>query len=326
MIRVSVIVPVYNTEKYLARCLDALVGQTLSSLEIIAVDDGSTDDSPRILETYADRFPNRIRVIHKENGGQASARNIGIREAAGEYVGFADSDDCVEIELFEKLLQAAEKSAADYAECKFHFVREYKDGSIQELTPRGRIREHNDNRDMFIDPQVSPWNKIYRRSILTDNEIFFPEGIIYEDTSFYIKAIPYLKNTAAIDDRLVYYYLREESTMNRNKSLKVGDIFKVFSDILDFYRDRKLFDKYHDELEYFCVKTALCSSMSRIGRVSDKQLENRFLDTTFSFIREQFPEYKRNKYFTGKIGMYIKLVNRGNAKIIDKILARKMKG
>ena len=87
-----------------------------------------------------------------------------------------------------------------------------------------------------------------------------------------------------------------------------------------------LTDKYHDELEYFCVKTALCSSMSRIGRVSDKQLENRFLDTTFSFIREQFPEYKRNKYFTGKIGMYIKLVNRGNAKIIDKILARKMKG
>ncbi len=107
---------------------------------------------------------------------------------------------------------------------------------------------------MFIDPQVSPWNKLYLREILLRPGLDFPEGLIYEDTSFYIKTIPYVLKSAYLDERLVYYFLRNTSTMNVNKNKKVADIFCVLQDILDFYRRYGFYEQFEKELEYFCTK------------------------------------------------------------------------
>lgn len=322
--KVSIIVPVYNTEKYLARCLDALVNQTLDNIEIIAVNDGSTDKSPDILKEYAEKYA-CIRVLDKKNGGQATARNLGIRESRGEYIGFADSDDYVDTTMFEKMYSLAKEKECDMVECYFHYLME-TDGEPKTLQPRGRVREYKNQQDMLIDPQVSPWNKLYRREILMQPGIYFPEGLIYEDTAFYIKTIPYVKKAAYLDEQLVYYFLRGNSTMNANKSRKVGNIFPVLEDILTFYKKYGFYELYAKELEYFCVKIVLCSSLSRIGRVTDKKLENELLDESFAFIRKYFPHYKKNPYFKGKIGIYIKNVNRGNSKYLGRILGRLMKG
>lgn len=324
MPKVSIIMPVYNTEKYLRRSLEALVNQTLKDIEIIAVNDGSTDQSLDILNEYAERY-SCIRVLSKENGGQATARNLGIRECRGEYVGFADSDDYVDTTMFEKMYRLAKEKDCDMVECYFHFVEE-AENRTRELPPRGRVREYTSQKDMLLDPQVSPWNKMYRREILLEPDVVFPEGLIYEDTAFYIKTIPYVKKSAYLDEQLVYYFLRGNSTINANKSLKVGNIFPVLENILQFYKKYDFYEEYKAELEYFCVKIVYCSNFSRIGRVTDKKIAENLLDQSFAFVRKYFPEYKKNTYFNGKIGFYIKHVNRTNSRLLAFVLAHVMKG
>jgi glycosyltransferase involved in cell wall biosynthesis len=328
---VSIVVPVYNTEKYLRRCLDALVHQTIphSELEIIAVNDGSTDSSPEILKEYENKYPELVRVFNKTNGGQATARNLGIRMAKGEYIGFADSDDYVETTMFDKLWSLARMQDADLVECHYHSMLEIpsEDGSFptyKEIGTRGTICAHDDVRELFLNPQVSPWNKLYKKSVLIDNDVFFPEGMIYEDTSFYIKSLPFITKHAYLDEKLVYYSVRQSSTMTKNLGAKVGDIFKVLDDITDFYHRKGIFTQYKDELEYFCVKIAFCSNFSRIGRVPNGYLRRELFTKTFGFVNKNFPDYRKNKYFAGKIGMYIKSVAKWNcgpyAYILSKIM------
>ncbi|MCR4903454.1 MAG: glycosyltransferase [Butyrivibrio sp.] len=326
MAKVSIIVPVYNTAEYLKRSMDALVGQSLEDIEIIIVNDGSTDSSMDILNEYAERFPKKVRIIVKENGGQGSARNLGIKSATGDYIGFADSDDYVDIDMFRAMYQKAVEENADIVECSFHFVLEKENGEIKDLPPRGTVKQHPDNRDMFMNPQVSPWNKLYKRQILQDNNIIFPEGLIYEDTSFYIKSIPYISKMSYVDEKYVYYFLRSKSTMNANTGKRVENIFDVVDDMVSFYKEKGFYDQYKEELEYFCVKILLCSSLSRIGRIKDRELEDRLLDRTFVYIKEKFPNYKENRFFTGKIGIYIKNIRRIYAKPIGRVLGKVMKG
>ena len=325
MAKVSVIVPVYNTEKYLRRCLDTLVNQTLQDLEIVLINDGSTDGSPVILQEYAEKYPDKIVLLEKENGGQATARNLGIRKCTGTYVGFVDSDDYVDLTMFETLLLTAEQNECDMVECHYHYVEETERGS-RELATRGNIRQYKNQKDMFINPMTCPWNKLIKRELLLQEGLEFPEGLIYEDTAFCIKVIPYIKKEIYVDKPLIYYILRGSSTMNANKSRKVADIFPVLENILTFYRDKGFYDEYKEELEYFCVKILLCSSLSRIGRVTDKVLQDELLDQTFAFIKNYFPEYKKNSYFSGKIGWYIKLINRKCSRPISKVLGFVMKG
>ena len=227
--------------------------------------------------------------------------------------------------MYEKMYSLAKQKDADLVECHYHYLQE-TEGKLIELKTRGNIREYKNQKDMFIDPQVSPWNKLYRREALTESGITFPEGLIYEDTAFYIKTISAIKRTVYLDEHLVYYFLRGNSTMNANKSRKVADIFAVLQDILDYYRSHQLYEEYANELEYFCVKILLCSSLSRIGRVVDKDLENQLLDKTFAMIQENFPQYKNNPYFAGKIGIYIKMMNRTISKPVGRLLGKTMKG
>jgi hypothetical protein len=179
---------------------------------------------------------------------------------------------------------------------------------------------------MFLNPQVSPWNKLYRREILMHPGVDFPEGLIYEDTAFYIKTIPYIKKEKYVDEHFVNYFLRGNSTMNANKSKKVGNIFPVLENILSFYQINHFYETYREELEYFCVKILLCSSLSRIGRIPDKKIAKELYNLTFSFIKDNFPDYKHNRYFRGKIGIYCRLVNRTNCKYIGKALGHVMRG
>ncbi len=324
-IRVSVIVPVYNTEKYLKRCLDSLVGQTLQELEILLVDDGSTDGSVAIMEQYGREYPDRVKVIHKENGGQATARNLGIRESRGAYIGFVDSDDYVDTAMFETMVKTAEAENCDMVECSYRYVEERESGS-RELPVRGNIRQYKDKKDMFIDPMTCPWNKLIRREILLYAGMDFPEGLIYEDTAFCIKLIPFIEKEKYVDQPFVTYILRESSTMNANKSRKVADIFAVLQNILDFYQKNNFYEEYKAELEYFCVKILMCSSLSRIGRVPDRTLQGELLNQTFAFIAQNFPGYKKNPYFTHRIGCYIRSVRRWNSRGIAILLGKIMKG
>lgn len=257
---------------------------------------------------------------------------MGIELARGEYIGFADSDDYVDKSMFEKMLNLAKKEDADIVECHYHSMLETNridergEPLYKEIGTRGTITKRDSVRDLFLDPQVSPWNKLYKREVLIDGNVRFPEGMIYEDTSFYIKSLPFVKKQSFLDEKLVYYSVRQKSTMTSNLNSKVGDIFKVLDDIVEFYRKNRFFNDYKDELEYFCVKIAFCSNVSRIGRVESVALRKELFDRTFKFVNRNFPDYKRNKYFKGKTGLYIKSVNRLNIGIYARVLSKVMIG
>ena len=175
MKKVSVIVPVYNTEQYLKKCIESLLNQTLEEIEIVIVNDGSTDHSKQILEEYANNYKDKVKLFSKENGGQASARNLALKNCEGKYIGFLDSDDYVKPEMFEKLYKKAEAEILDYVGCGYMDFT-YKEGKqvvLKEYTGQKVCRS---NREMFRDSLVSPFINFYKSSVIKEAKAFFPEG------------------------------------------------------------------------------------------------------------------------------------------------------
>lgn len=216
--KISVIIPVYNVEKYLRQCLDSVVNQTIRDIEIICVNDGSTDSSSRILEEYSSK-DNRIIVINQENSGQSVARNNGLKVAAGEYIAFLDSDDYMEPDLCETAYQKALLTGADITMFFFDtFGEDYMNVSAIDTIPdddiviRGRkIDAVNDNNNVI-------WNMLYKRSFIEKNNIFFLEKTLYEDVHFTIKCACLCNRIAVIRKRLVHYRVGSGCTTDKKQS------------------------------------------------------------------------------------------------------------
>lgn len=214
--KVSIIIPVYNCEKFLQKCLDSIVNQTLQEIEIICINDGSTDNSGRILEEYNDK---RIKIINKENGGQSSARNIGIDIAKGEYIGFVDSDDWVDLDFFEKLYSAAKKYDTDIA--AGGIIRLHKFNKKYQLKFDKEIIA-SDFREKLLVCDVPDksyvWNKIYRLNKIKQYNLKFIEGKIFEDVVFTPQVLYNLNTLVTVPDIYYYYWRRSGSTVTlRNK-------------------------------------------------------------------------------------------------------------
>lgn len=292
-IKVSVVVPIYNAQKYLKDCIDSLVNQTLEEIEIILVNDGSTDSSLEIMKEYEQKNPEKIVCINKENGGQASARNVGIAKSRGAYIGFVDADDYVHIKMFQQLYEGTKKESVDMVTCDYEYI-DY--ASNKKLTQYAKVHKIENKREMFIDPLVSPWNKLYRKQILMDTGVMFREGCVYEDTAFYMKLIPYIETSNFINEKFVYHYKHVSSTMNGVQTIKVADIFTILEDIYEYYKEQGFLEEYKEELEYFTVKLLLCSSFERITCVGDRCLRNELIKKTWNMIEESYPEYRNNNY------------------------------
>lgn len=224
-IKLSIIVPVYNVEEYLNRCIDSLLKQTLKEIEIILVDDGSTDSSPQICDEYEKNNSN-IKVLHLENGGPARARNKGIEIATGEYIGFADSDDYCHPEQFEKLYQNAKDNNSDIAMCSF-FVDSVKglEPIIIPFQPLYNSNEEVKNKVIrcfygeYVHGLNSLWIKIFRRSLLNDNNIRMDETLRRaEDKWFIFEALKVSDVFSYIKDNLYYYYQNESSIMHNSQN------------------------------------------------------------------------------------------------------------
>lgn len=323
---VSIIVPIYNMEKYLRDCLDTIVNQTLDSFEVILVDDGSTDLSAEIMKEYQEKFPKLVRCFHKENGGQATARNLGIRESRGTYIGFVDADDSVDLEMYEKMHALAKEKDLDLVECAYRFVKVENGGEV-ELKTYGHVRKYTSQRDMFVDSLVSPWNKLYRGALLREHAVDFPEGYIYEDTAFFVKAIPYITKWDFIDKPYVKHFQRANSTMTGNRSLRVANIFPVLEDIWNYYEKMGKKQEYLAELEFFTAKILLCSSLDRISMVKERSIRKDLLKRTSAFLKKYAPDYRRNAYVKANSkGMYMRLLYPWNLGIVCTLLSLRQRG
>ena len=323
MSKVSIIVPVYNVEKYLKRCLDSLINQTLKDIEIIVVDDGSTDNSGQIIKKYQEKNSN-IKYYKKENGGLSDARNYGMKYAQSEYIAFLDSDDFVDKTMYEKMYNKAIEDNADYVECDFYWAYpkvEEKNGtqnSFEDEIKNLRLKKdtgyrYKNKKEMMEYGRVVAWNKLIKKDIIKEN---FPKGLNYEDVEFFYKLIPNVTKFAFVEEPLLYYVQRKNSLVNK-QTYKNGQIFNVFDNVIDFYKKNNLYDEYFQELEYTYTRILLCSSLKRIKKIKDEVQKRKLIYETWQNINTKFPEWKKNELLKKKSlkNLYIKSVNKFTYKI-----------
>ena len=258
--KVSVIVPVYNSESYLKDCLDSLVNQTLKEIEIIAVDDASTDKSLEILLEYAKKYPGKIKVFaSKQNKGQGAARNIGLSISTGEYIGFLDSDDYVSPTMYEKLYNAAKFNSADIASTRLTFV---KDNSYlgKKFETYGREENYNpiNTPEKVLDESPSVCNKIFKKEFLKDQT--FLEDCMWEDVAFTYANLFNAKNIVNINN-MGYYYRKSATSGVSAKGFKFNphllDTFRV-ADRLEYDTKKSgRFDILKENIRYMQIVTTL---------------------------------------------------------------------
>lgn len=285
MYKVSVIVPVYNGEDYISTCLEALTKQTLSDLEVIIVNDGSTDNTLTILNKYVTLYPNLFKVYTIKNSGQGIARNIGVSYATGEYLAFADSDDYMHPQMYERLYNFAQRGCHDLVICPYYRVA--PDYSIIN-------REINSLKNM-IDVNTSPWNKLFHLQKWKDCNIKFAENLWYEDVLAVYSYMFTAKSIGYYELPMYYYVFRENSSINLY-SPKINDIFTVFDELYEYLTENNVFECYHDEIEAVFLMHIVLGHLSRC--VSEKNLCKRhtYIKETKSYIIDKFPRYINNKY------------------------------
>lgn len=314
MPKVSVIVPVYNMEKYLSRCLTSLINQTIDDLEIIVVNDGSTDKSDEIIKEYK-KANNNIRYVTKENGGLSSARNFGLLYATGEYIAFLDSDDYVDRNMYKKMYEKAKEHNSDYVECDF--LWQYDDHQKIDTGIR-----YTNKKEMFVTARVVAWNKLIKREIILENKLQFPVGLYYEDVEFFYKLLPHINSFDFVEEPLVYYVQRETSIVNKQDS-RTKQIFKILDNVIDYYKANGIYAEYQKEIEYTCARILLCSSLKRMIQIPDKTTRELLLSETWQNLNGKFPNWKQNEILKKNNsinGLYMKSMNNTTFKIYTKIL------
>lgn len=283
---ISVIVPVYNVEKYLDRCIQSIIDQTYQNLEIILVDDGSTDDSSQKCDEW-EKKDNRIVVIHKSNGGLSDARNIGIIHAKGEYIGFIDSDDCVNHNMYQALYDILLKTKADIAECKCVSFHDEKEISLEKdpdssglicyklFSPEEALLELILGRNL----KQTVWNKLYKKKCINT---FFPVGKINEDEFWTYRIFGGANRIVAVDDALYYYFQRDSSIMHSKYSINRLDGVLARKERL-YYIERFFPRLYnHASLSFLCACFYHYQVITRNSDIDKKRIQRHNLYIQYS--------------------------------------------
>lgn len=285
MYKVSVIIPVFNSEKYLKKCLDNIINQTLEDIEIILIDDGSKDNSLDIIKKYSEKHDN-IKYKSKKNEGQAIARNLGIEMATGEFISFVDSDDYIETTMLEKLYKVAKKNKSDIVICDY--IEEYENKQI----PRNSLYINADTlQKQYILCIAGPCSKIIKTSIFKENNIRFLENNIYEDLAIIPALALYTSKISYFNEPLYHYVIRQNSTMQQTKyNKKLESIFNVMEYVYNQFDGKG----YDEEIEFIYINHLLYAGCGRFLRYPNTdEMTNKIINT----INSKYPNWKENKYF-----------------------------
>ncbi len=243
---ISVIIPVYNVEPYLRRCLDSVVNQTYRNLEIILVDDGSPDHSPKICDEYAEN-DSRIIVIHKENEGQAEARNKGIDAATGAYITFVDADDYISSSYVNDLYKSIEFFSVKFAICQMDCFTEYRDISqlnspagCCKISKKQALEHYCALGEKKSTPFLAACCKLYHRSLF--EELRFPIGCIYEDSLLNYKLIDLVDYIAYVKKPLYHYLMRNDSTMGQRKKHDYKIVLRPYKEAISYFKEKQQID------------------------------------------------------------------------------------
>lgn len=304
--KISVIIPVYNSSTYLRKCLDSVVNQTLKDIEIIVINDGSTDDSKNIIEEYTVKYKNII-FIDQENKGIGKTRNIGIKKATGEYITFVDSDDYIKENMLEEYYKYAKKHNFDLV------IGLY----IKKINNKEIIFENNKFKtgNVKTTPQIlylieyGPWAKLYKREMLINNNIYFDEKRKYEDMPFVSKALLKSKLIGQITEPY-YYYIIHNNSETTTMDKRVFDILDILKEIKDYYK-REYY--LRDELDYVIIdKVTTYMLQQRVQK--DNKLRIEFINAGYAFLNKNIKNWRGNKYY--KKTNFLKRIIKNNKKIL----------
>lgn len=275
MAKVSIIVPVYNVEKYLRKCLDSLINQTLKEIEIICINDGSTDKSLEILEEYKNR-DSRIILLNQENSGQSVARNRGIEIAKGEYIGFVDPDDWVDLDYYEKLYNAASTNNTDIAVGGIIRVTGIKKKKFLNFEKETLTDNANLKFELCDVPEKSyVWNKIYKTEKLKEIGLEFEKGIFYEDCIFTPQALFYLGEIVTVPNIYYYYLRRGNSTVKQRSEKANADNVYAHKKANDFIKEHNIDISSHEPKTYrFKIFGVTIFKIRQIGKRKQYALFN----------------------------------------------------
>lgn len=297
--KVSVIVPVYNVEKYLEKCLDSLVMQTLDSIEIIVVNDGTTDNSQVLINQYVKLYPEKVFSYIKPNGGLSDSRNFGLSKANGEYIGFIDSDDWVESSMYEVLYLKAITEKSDLVLCDLEYV--WEESNIKKtMYGYKSVLNKPINKSVLLAPLFA-WNKLYHRSLFDDSGIKYPIGLWYEDIPVTLPILASAKNITYVNETFIHYRQRSTSIMGSRNSNKLNDIFIVLKMVTDYFDKKKILEYYHDEIEYLYIEHLILYGGFRLMRSNNS---NKLMKEAFNTIESDFPGWRKNPYISSLKPVY----------------------
>lgn len=292
---ISVIIPIYQVEEYLNKCIASVANQTYKNLEIILVDDGSPDNCPEICDKWSKK-EQRIKVIHKKNGGLSDARNAGLKIAEGEFISFIDSDDFIALDMYECLLKKIKETEADLAICDYERIDE-NGNFIEEESP---IKDEILTLDQAIEKltekkwwyYVTAWNKLYSKKSLKGIE--FPVGKIHEDQFVAHKVFNNCKKIVCINQKKYFYVQRASSIMSADKAIRHLDSVEALCERMDFLKENNL-ERYLDGM-----KIILCREYQSFRYQSTKLLYSKESKNRIKKIDTMFKRYYIDKYSSSK--------------------------
>lgn len=264
---ISVIIPVYNVQEYLIKCIESVINQTYENLEIIIVDDGSTDKSTEICDKVK-KNDSRIRVIHKENGGLSDARNVGIDNANGEYISFIDSDDYVDNNYIELLYNAIKQYDADMSIASHRVI--YEKNIIDRSTGKEFCAEPIEILKMLLYDNgidTSAWGKLYKKSLF--NEIRFPKGRFFEDSATTYMLIDKSKKIGVCSKPIYNYVIRNNSISNETFSEKKMDLIVSTEEMTNYIKNK------YPELEKACNRRLMYAYLSTLTQLAKSKVKNK---------------------------------------------------
>ena len=314
--KISVIVPVYNVYDYLDKCLKSLVNQTLKDIEILIVNDGSTDKSQEIIDKYSKKYKN-IKAFKKPNSGLSDTRNYALGHVTGEYITFVDSDDYVEPDMYMKMYEKAKSGNYDIVACDINYV--YKDHEEKILTdPK---KDVINNKDLFINLYPTVCTKIFKKELFLESQLQFKSGVWYEDVEFMYRLLPYVNSFGVIHEAF-YNYVQREKSITATVSPKIYDYIKNSNGLVEYYKKNNFYDKYYKELEYVYVRYVYATFVKTcLGYEYQDYLKA--VDEAIKNVHEHFPKYRRNKYFYKSLkGLYMVLFNKTIAKLLYKVRSK----
>ena len=281
---VSIIIPCYNGEKYLKRCLDSVINQTYKNIEIIFINDGSTDNTDKLVKEYKDK---RIKYFKRDNHGIGKTRNFGIIKATGEYITFLDVDDYLDKKAIEKMVNKIKEDELDmvisdyYTNKQKTIIVDFKNTNLKKY-PR-----------LLLDINMAPWNKMYKKELIRD--IKFIEDLKYEDMPFVINALLKAKKIGKVN-YFTHYYTLNSGGQTTTRDKKMFDIFKILDIIGNDIKDIDYLDDIYKEL---VIKT-ICNYNIQQRYQENKNIRHDFINEGFKFMKKVDNNYKRNNYFKAR--------------------------